>query len=417
MTQLSIEFAAHCALKAGSVLGNGPHGRIGHKLPRPFIFNPDDIGEIRQVQDTEANQRERNAQQAVRQFNLRNVFNAGRAEVFHGSSSFTSKSPFGFVAPGFHHRVNEALITFRGSSRLLQDYLLIDGAAAFGTSSKGYAVHGGFAKVFNSCAKELDPILNALPPFVRTLHITGHSMGGALATLAAEHLIGRGYHVYLYTFGSPRVGGAPFVRNLESHMPGRIKRYYFWGDVITWVPMFPYIHTTGQQLLTTWSLGGHGNYFKPEKLKLAVPEPAINGRTGALMQANKLIDAANGAGGSGLGSRAISLMWKALNWIFKGLGAALGSVLFTGATIIDQIAAALTHIVTFGYGNSRPLVIKWIIGAFKAICKPITTVRETGSALKVMLTYLLNLMTSGIKSILHRDLADADRSGQQIRFM
>lgn len=418
MTRLSIEHAAHCANRAGSILGDGPGGAIGQRLPLgASSINLDDIGMITTPAAgciTQEEHRQQRARAAV----LPNMFDASNAQVFRGTSTWTFRSPIGFVAPGVGTRRDEALITFRGSSRKLQDYLLIDGAAAFGTSSKGYAVHGGFSTVFNTCRRELDPILAALPNNIRTIHITGHSMGGALATLAAEHLIGSRFNTHLYTFGSPRVGGVPFVKNLESHLPGRIHRYYFWGDIVTWMPMFPYIHTTGKQLLTTWKLGGHTEYFNAEKLKLAVPEPAVNGRTGAIMQAHKLMDAANGAGSGSMGSRAMSLMWKALNWILKAFGGAIGIVAFTGATIIDQIAAALTHLVTFGYGNSRPLIIKWILGAFKAICKPVTTVKETGSALKVMLTYLLNIMVSGVKSIAHRDMAEADRQGQRIvRFM
>ena len=41
--------------------------------------------------------------------------------------------------------------------------------------------------------------------------ITGHSLGGALATHAAAHLLSQGINVdMLYTFGSPRVGDNKF---------------------------------------------------------------------------------------------------------------------------------------------------------------------------------------------------------------
>jgi len=42
--------------------------------------------------------------------------------------------------------------------------------------------------------------------------VTGHSLGGAIATLAVAELISKGIQVdNLYTFGSPRVGDSNFI--------------------------------------------------------------------------------------------------------------------------------------------------------------------------------------------------------------
>ena len=75
--------------------------------------------------------------------------------------------------------------------------------------SKGGKVHRGFARAFASVWRELAPQLDAAPG--RLLY-TGHSLGGALATLAAS----RHPPQALYTFGSPRVGNRAFVKSLPS---------------------------------------------------------------------------------------------------------------------------------------------------------------------------------------------------------
>lgn len=58
--------------------------------------------------------------------------------------------------------------------------------------------------------------MNTLLPEYRTkypyaaVHVSGHSLGGAIATLYALSLAETGYTVNLFTYGSPRVGDPNF---------------------------------------------------------------------------------------------------------------------------------------------------------------------------------------------------------------
>ncbi|HEX5050796.1 MAG TPA: hypothetical protein VFZ65_03405 [Planctomycetota bacterium] len=72
----------------------------------------------------------------------------------------------------------------------------------------GGRVHDGFARGLASVWDEVEEELRrlGLPTYV-----TGHSLGGALATLAAA----LGAFVAAYTFGAPRVGDAAFWRTLR----------------------------------------------------------------------------------------------------------------------------------------------------------------------------------------------------------
>jgi hypothetical protein len=82
----------------------------------------------------------------------------------------------------------------------------------------GMQVHRGFLEVFLSVRDALDAIIDALdakaadtPP---RLIFTGHSMGGALAALAAVYY--RHRTPCLVTFGAPSIGNAAFEQALSS---------------------------------------------------------------------------------------------------------------------------------------------------------------------------------------------------------
>lgn len=93
-------------------------------------------------------------------------------------------------------------------------------------------VHLGFKQAFDVIRPRLDAILARLTPG-RTLWFCGHSLGAALATLAADHYAGtRG----VCTLGSPRVGDPVFARAFDAKLSGRSLRYVNGNDVVTHVP-------------------------------------------------------------------------------------------------------------------------------------------------------------------------------------
>ena len=77
-------------------------------------------------------------------------------------------------------------------------------------SGKKGKVHRGFSDALDEVWQDLHVYVKGLQNEGRTVWITGHSLGAALATLAAyryEDVQG------LYTFGSPRVGNEDFVKD------------------------------------------------------------------------------------------------------------------------------------------------------------------------------------------------------------
>ena len=93
-------------------------------------------------------------------------------------------------------------------------------------------VHLGFKNAFDLMRPALDPILKRLAPG-RTLWFCGHSLGAALATLAADHYAARG----VCTFGSPRVGDLVFANAFNKKLSGKTLRYVNDHDVVTHVPL------------------------------------------------------------------------------------------------------------------------------------------------------------------------------------
>lgn len=105
-------------------------------------------------------------------------------------------------------------------------------------------VHSGFLRQFNSIMNKLNSIINTYitnKGYFNKKHITfsGHSLGGALATLAAlyYHYKYKYYNIYVncVSFGSPRVGGSLFCR-LFNNSIHKSYRFVNKNDIVTMIP-------------------------------------------------------------------------------------------------------------------------------------------------------------------------------------
>ncbi|KAI1092472.1 alpha/beta-hydrolase [Rostrohypoxylon terebratum] len=77
----------------------------------------------------------------------------------------------------------------------------------------GCLAHTGFLAAYKEIAKGVSAALKTAVAAQPTYKIvfTGHSLGGAVATVAAAYARKQGYAADLYTYGSPRVGNDAFV--------------------------------------------------------------------------------------------------------------------------------------------------------------------------------------------------------------
>jgi hypothetical protein len=103
-------------------------------------------------------------------------------------------------------------------------------------------VHRGFLASLESVMPQIDAWLTEIASAgvaIRHLTITGHSLGGALASLLAALKP----EADLVTFGSPRVGNAAFA---EAFAGRAMRRYVDCTDAVTLVPPGPYfVHLDG----------------------------------------------------------------------------------------------------------------------------------------------------------------------------
>ena len=137
------------------------------------------------------------------------------------------------------------VLTFRGSQQMadwktnfrfrLKKFTVIDTqqVEALPTGE----VHRGFQTAWESVEKRvLFQIKKWWTPDT-LLWVTGHSLGGALAALAATSLEYQGFKVSgLYTYGQPRVGDWQFVRQVNARMGDRMFRYVNNNDIVPLVP-------------------------------------------------------------------------------------------------------------------------------------------------------------------------------------
>ncbi|MCV3212761.1 50S ribosome-binding GTPase [Plectonema radiosum NIES-515] len=80
----------------------------------------------------------------------------------------------------------------------------------------GGEIHLGFALLMEEILPKIQSEIKQLKP--KTICLTGHSLGGALATLAAYRLRKQGFSIpiSIYTFGAPRVGDSAFASKYED---------------------------------------------------------------------------------------------------------------------------------------------------------------------------------------------------------
>ncbi len=107
-------------------------------------------------------------------------------------------------------------------------------------------VHIGFRTALD---RVWDPLMAALSPLApgRQVWFCGHSLGAALATLAAVRYPGtRG----ACTFGAPRIGDPAFAAGVDSRLGDRALRFVNHHDIVTHVPLPPaFRHVGGRRVI------------------------------------------------------------------------------------------------------------------------------------------------------------------------
>lgn len=184
-------------------------------------------------------------------------------QVFTGSTGWNTVSGFGYVLHFERDGLRHAVVAIRGTRPELGACDLLTDARGAHTGFAGFGrVHKGFASAFASIYPQLQREQRAILA-ADVVHCVGHSLGGAIATLAAGRYAALNKRVRLYTFGSPRVGYRDAYGAFERTI-GRanIFRVAHNRDPITMMATYPYRHVLAP-------------YTEPNNFTVNSPSPSI----------------------------------------------------------------------------------------------------------------------------------------------
>ncbi|WNS44660.1 lipase family protein [Paenibacillus sp. MMS20-IR301] len=154
-------------------------------------------------------------------------------QSFQAKSMGGIREPFGFILES----PQDIIIAWRGSSSV-NNWLSNMNAAQikFKYVKEDCLTHRGFTDIYSSARDEILAALGSLSPD-KPLYVTGHSLGGALATLCALDTAVNSAHKSprLYTYGSPRAGDPAFAKAFSQYVRSSF-RYANLFDPATYVP-------------------------------------------------------------------------------------------------------------------------------------------------------------------------------------
>lgn len=128
------------------------------------------------------------------------------------------------------------IVGFRGTEKNLEDFQTDANIAMSPMEGvQNLASHTGFLKAYLSARQTM---LDALPPNATEVHFCGHSLGGALAALAALDISMNTSAAVasLHTVGQPRVGNKKMADQLQSTLGLRYTRGVNNCDIVPRVP-------------------------------------------------------------------------------------------------------------------------------------------------------------------------------------
>lgn len=147
-------------------------------------------------------------------------------------------------------------VVFRGTDNYREignkgEWLGTDFAALFkdGISPlNGTKLHSGFYESYLLIKNELVNFLNANGGKTKKTWLSGHSLGSAVAVIAAVDLKAAGYNIQaVYGFSAPRVLGNDAFRDKgNAILPNRIHRFEYYLDPVTVVGV-PFYHAPGKR--------------------------------------------------------------------------------------------------------------------------------------------------------------------------
>ena len=281
------------------------------------------------------------------------IMGGSRLRGTSGMGPVSRETGFGYVAQGTGPRAGEVLIAIRGTEKTSAHDWMTNMRISGTSGPSGHTVHAGFWMLASGILSQVNDLLGSSNP--SQIHVAGHSLGGATATLLAEamNLRTRQKNVKLYTFGAPRAGVGRHASHLTDVL-GRsnIYRVYHHTDPVPMIPVFPFSHVPFEQ--PAYRMQGPGTLVSvaAHAMDPAYYRSVGGGSWGGLgviddptLQsfdaAQEWLEQSGNLGGSMLSASLLRMIMSALGWILRRVGRIIGLAVMGGATIIDYIAQLL----------------------------------------------------------------------------
>ena len=124
------------------------------------------------------------------------------------------------------------ILAFRGTETDSFRDIKTDAKAVSVPDATGRA-HKGFIEAYEEVAADIEKFLSSSKSCAgRPLYLTGHSLGGALATIAARKIQYAGGIAACFTFGSPRVGDENWLDGMKTPLYRIVNA----ADAVTMLP-------------------------------------------------------------------------------------------------------------------------------------------------------------------------------------
>lgn len=127
---------------------------------------------------------------------------------------------------------DSVVLAFRGTEATSIKDIKSDARAVSTACDSGGMIHSGFKDAFDDVRFDIEKRLAKDDVVNKPLYITGHSLGGALAIVAAKKLEHPGGLAACYTYGSPRVGDEDWIEEIKTP----IYRVVNAADCVTMLP-------------------------------------------------------------------------------------------------------------------------------------------------------------------------------------
>lgn len=324
-----------------------------------------------------------------------------------GNPLMSTTNGFGIVLKGKGNLAGEYAVIVRGTNTFHD--VLTDLNAGMDRGPTGHIVHTGFNRVHRSMNMQVIQALRGKNP--SKIHVMGHSLGGAVATLFAGQFANAGVApVRLYSFASPRVGNTAFSEFMTRTVGSdNIKRVYSPADPVPMVPLFPFYHAPKYPGGLKSAHGG--SLISPSAHSMVNYTRAIGNASWSGLAAASAdmatprslsywLDQASSHSimpGSRLGLWALA---RALDALMAAANITIGSTITGTITVLDRMAIMLQQAAVIGRIASEHL-LRFIRAVFRFMGRTFVSGTQMTVA---FIRFALEMLYSGLKSMATRAL-------------